>query len=99
MADTTRRRFAAMAAITPLALTAELPAQTQPQPATPPPSKLPGALTELVKAEFAPFLNEEEMTKIRGDFESWEPAMKRLREVPLVNSDEPDFTFTVRAKR
>jgi hypothetical protein len=101
MAGTTRRRFAAIAAMTPLALSAELPAQTQPQPAAPPPppSKLPGAMTELVKAEFGPFLNEEEMTKIRGDFESWEPAMKRLRDFPLVNADEPDFTFTVRAKR
>lgn len=108
MAKATRREFARLAATLPLAATA-LAAQTPPAPApSPQPAAAPAeqavppladALTGVVRAEFEPHLTQEDLTRIRADFADLAGSYKRLRDFTLVNSDEPDFTFTVKATR
>jgi hypothetical protein len=99
MPKSTRRQFTVLAAAAlPLAAALDSHAQNA-KPEEKPPSKWAEALTAVVRAEFDPYLTAEDVPHIRGDFESLEASIKRLREFPLVNSDEPDLTFTVRAKR
>lgn len=98
MPKATRRQFTAIAAAAlPLAVVVD--SNAQPTPEEKPASRWAAAMTTVVEAEFGAYLSAENVTHIRGDFESLEPSIKRLRDFPLVNSDEPDWTFTVRAKR
>ena len=108
MPKATRREFARLAATLPLAATTPLTAQTpapSPQPAQAAPAAaqpvppLADALTGVVRAEFEPYLTQDDLTRIRADFSDLAGSYKRLRDFNLVNSDEPDFTFTVKATR
>ena len=63
------------------------------------PSPLAIALTGVVQAEYGRFLSGEEMERIGNDFQDAMPAIQRLRDFKLVNSDEPDMTFAALTKR
>jgi hypothetical protein len=108
MRKTSRRTFAAtitaVGATLPF-VTPDLLGQTAPTPSPAPappqpePSPLAGAMTGVVKAEHGQFLSDEEMERIGKDFQESIPGLKRLRDVKLVNADEPDVSFSSLAKR
>ena len=64
-----------------------------------PPSPTAKALSEVVRSEFGQFLADEDMERVRKDFQDSAAGLKRLRDVKLANSDEPDFTFSPLTKR
>jgi hypothetical protein len=90
---TSRRQFAkslaAAGAAVPL-VAADLLAQTDPKP-------LSKALTEVVKSQYA--LADDESERVAATLQELATAVDRLRQFPLVNSDEPDFTFSALTKR
>jgi hypothetical protein len=51
------------------------------------------ALAEIIERRYGEHLTKEQVESIRKDFDGDLKATKRLREVKLANSDEPDFTF------
>jgi len=51
------------------------------------------ALAEIIERRYGGHLAKEQLESIRKDFDGDLKATKRLREVKLANSDEPDFTF------
>lgn len=92
---TTRRKFSALAlgaAALPL-LPADI-ALAQPADTPAAPDALAEALTGVVRAEYGQFLSGDELEKVAQDFKEWVPAIRRLREFPLTNADEPDFAFS-----
>lgn len=97
MSKTTRRSFAAAIAALPLVRT-DLLAQAS-QPSETKPSPLSEAFAEIVRAEYGRFVSDDEMERIGKEFQDYIPPLQRLRDVKLVNSDEPDFTFAPLAKR
>ena len=103
MRKTSRRSFAATLTVAGATLpfvTADLVAQTTPPPA--PDAKasaLTLARTEVVRAEYGQFLSRDEVERIGKDFQDSAAGLKRLRDVKLVNADEPDVTFAALAKR
>jgi hypothetical protein len=95
-----------MVALAPLAATIDLPAQVAPDgrplTTTSLPAEAPSfadALTAVVQAEYGPHLSRSELDRIRKDFADSAAAYRRLREFPLVNSDEPDLSFSVAVVR
>lgn len=102
MTRTSRREFAktltaaGAAAIVGSDLTAQTP-PAAPPPA--PPSKLAEALTQVVRAQSGQYLSDDELERIGKDFQDLMPAIDRLRQFPLVNSDEPDITFSASTRR
>jgi hypothetical protein len=51
------------------------------------------ALAEVVRRRYGEHLDAEDLTGIGRDLDGDLQAIKRLREVKLVNADEPDVTF------
>jgi hypothetical protein len=97
MPHTSRRQFAKALSALPLAASTSLLAQAAPE--EPPTSALAVALTGVVRAQSWAFLDDEEMSKIGKDLQEWVPAVERLRQFKLANSDEPDFSFSSLARR
>jgi hypothetical protein len=101
MSRSSRRHFAKSLAVAAAAIpltTTDAFAQTPPQPA-PPPSPLAKALTGVVRAQHGRHLSEDELKRIEKDFSDYLPYLDGAREFKLVNSDEPDFTFSSLTKR
>jgi hypothetical protein len=104
MTRTSRREFAKTLTAAGAAIAAgELVAQTPPMPAPvqgpPPPSPLGKALKEVVRAQSGPYLSDDELERIGTDLQELMPLVERLRQFPLVNSDEPDVTFSALTRR
>ena len=59
----------------------------------------PNPYAEMVRTEFGAHLTADDVEKIRKDFADSAPFLQKFRDVKLKNSDEPDFTFSVLAKR
>ena len=97
MPHTSRRQFAKALSVLPLAAAPSLLAQAAPE--EPPASALAVALTEVVRAQSWAFLDDEDMRQIGKDLQEWVPAVERLRQFKLVNSDEPDFSFSSLTRR
>ena len=105
---TSRRRFAQMAAAAALPLVAHAQTTTPPvgsdtpQQQSPPQEEikpLAKALTSVVAAQYGQFLSAEEMVVVEKDFNDSLTGLQRMRDVKLVNSDEPDFSFSVKVQR
>ena len=56
-------------------------------------------LADVVRAQSGAHLTPEEMERVRADFREYVSLLERLRAFPLVNADEPDFTFGALTKR
>ncbi|HEX9162052.1 MAG TPA: hypothetical protein VF980_10140 [Thermoanaerobaculia bacterium] len=89
-----RRTFAKTLALAPF-LSIDSLAQETPKP----PSALGNALTEVVRAQSGQFLDAAEMQQASKDFQDYAGLLERFRSFKLVNSDEPDFTFSARTSR
>jgi hypothetical protein len=107
-ADLTRRAFAerlALAVAAPFVLE-DLPAPAPPAPPAPPaslasqgqdqePSALAKALAESIRVRYGDRLSAEDVQTITRGIDSRLRNLERLYRVPLANSDEPDFIFSV----
>ena len=92
----TRRQFAKTLTAAGAAIAVvDLNAQEKEQP----PNPLGLALAGVVRAQFGQHLSEDELTQIGKDLQEWVPAVERLRQFKLVNSDEPDFSFSSLTRR
>lgn len=105
---TSRRRFAQMAAAAALPLVAQAQTTTPPVGTDPPQQQSPPqeeikplakALTSVVAAQYGQFLSAEEMAVVEKDFNDSLTGLQRMRDVKLANSDEPDFSFSVKVQR
>lgn len=110
MSRTSRRVFAktvAAAAALPLIGHAQTPPPPQsgkpPATESAPPKEeikpLAAAMTGVITAQYGAHLTPEEVREVEKDFNESMSGLDRLRQIPLVNSDEPDFTFTIEAER
>lgn len=97
---TTRRAFAGLAAsavafplVAPLA-EAQTTAPPAAAPAPTPVEPLAQAMTAVVRAEYGAFLSEAELATIEKDMAGSARGIRRLREFPLTNADEPDCSFS-----
>jgi hypothetical protein len=77
----------------------DVPAQAPPAPEEKTPSALGKALSEVVRAQHGQFLTAEDLATIDSGFQDLAPYVERFREYPLVNGDEPDFSFIALARR
>ena len=92
--SSSRRHFAKSLAVAAAALPlANTEALAQPQAA------LASALAGVVRAQHGRHLSEEDMKRIEKDFQDYIPYIERFRDFKLVNSDEPDFTFSSLTRR
>jgi len=89
----TRREFnkslAALAAVPVVAAEAMAEAAQQPNPV--PPAQ---ALTDIVRARYGRFLNEDQLKKLREQLETGIRIGELLHRSPTTNADEPDFIFS-----
>jgi len=98
--SSSRRHFAKSLAVAAAAIPLNRPealAQTSPQAAVR--SPLASALAVVVRAQHGKHLSEDEMKRIEKDFQDYIPYLDRFRDFKLVNSDEPDFTFSSLTRR
>lgn len=101
---TSRRRFASLALTAAAAPLVTSLAEAQTAAATPPPATVPpapaaadglaDALTAVVRAQYGTHLTAAELETVQKDLTQWVPAIRRLREFPLTNADEPDCSFS-----
>ena len=94
MSQFTRRNFAKALAAAGAALPI-VSAEVQGAKASP----LATELADVVRAQSGAFLDRDDMNRVRSDFKDYVPFLQTLRDVKLVNSDEPDFTFAPLVKR
>ena len=87
---TTRRDFAKVVALVPVAALAEEAPKAAP---------LASAMTEVVRAQSGAFLDDADLQRVATDFHDSMSALERLRAFPLANSDEPDVTFAAGVRR
>lgn len=64
-----------------------------PSPTPAQPSPLAEAYTEVARVRFGKHLEEGQWDRVKRDLEGNVRTADRLRELKLMNSDEPDFTF------
>jgi len=58
-----------------------------------------GALADIIRRRYGRHLSEAQLASIARDFDGDLKALERMRQVKLVNGDEPDFTFYVKGAR
>lgn len=99
MKKTSRRVFArnlavagAAGAVLPLVGQTTAPVSATPEVQTKS-TALADALAEVVRAQHGRHLTSVEIEQIRNDFREFVPYATSLRDFPLENRDEPDFTF------
>jgi hypothetical protein len=83
-------------AVPPLPATAPAPADTVKAAAPPEVGEDARALAGIIERRHGQHLSKEQLESIARDFDGDLKALKRMREVKLGNTDEPDFTFRAR---
>jgi hypothetical protein len=86
----TRREFAGLAAAAAVPLLGA-PAVAAPLQAQPSPGDL-QALTDLMRARYGKYLDEDQLKSVRGRIQGLLSAAERLRKIP-VGQDDPAFVF------
>lgn len=100
MRKPSRREFALTAASLPFIASTEVAHGQVPPPSTPaePPAApavdaLASAKTATLRAEFGEHLSPADLEQLENEISESLPWLRRMREFPLDNADEPDFAF------